>query len=386
MKNILAENMLRFGTKNLNSKSKDKIKFLVEQEQPKPTDVKPPIVEPTPNNPTDTNFDIFYSKLGPLSKQYWDGTKLSANKQPMAEADKTALYQQFLQRANNKAKANKTTVDEIIKKELDLITIGTSIADVITITKQTPDTPAADPIVITGTYPSVNDPAKLSNFYLEDDATIVLPENIERFKLLIQDLLSAVPKSATITKVDVYAGASTSKVPTTFQGGTYKTIQQGQQNNVFLAQARCQAITQVLSDLIKTEIPNYTGTVNVLDPQLKPNIGPDYTETERTYFFGTGKLDPNKQTEYNEKYGPVKGSYGGVTISADENSKKEFEPTPGEPKVTTIPSAKWSILIRWKQRFSFHDWWKGIPKIFKGKRGGGVVWKEKARVFCPVWE
>ena len=367
MKNILAENMLRFGTKNLNP---DILRKLNEQAQS---------FDPT----TDPNFETFYEKLTPKSKKYWDAQLVGPDKQPISAEDKASLYQIFLQRAQKKAKIAKKDVTKIIKRKLTSVVIGVTAAEVKKEPVAAPPVPEpSKPVVLTGTWPNVKDPAKLSNFYLKDDATAVLPENINQFKLLIQDLLEQVPPEYTIENVLVYAGASTSQVPTTFQGGEYgDDIKKGQVNNKYLATARCNEITKTLSDLIKTEIPNFTGQVAVDPPQLAANSGPQYTQKERTYFFGTGKLDPTKQDEYDKTYGPYKGSYGGVTIVAKMSDNEPPSPNESEPDEIVTTKSNWTIRLTWKPGF---HWDFKIPKIYIGPRGHNIV-KDFRSLKCASW-
>lgn len=370
MKNILLENMLRFGTKNLSNTNLD--------------DLLRTLNEQTFNS--DPNFAIFYSKLGARAKQYWDGKLVGPDKQPLSDTDKEQLYKVFLQKSQKKANIKKTDVTKLIKNELEKVSIGVTPAEVKIDSKPGTKTPADEPLVLTGTWPSVKNPNELSNFYLIDNAIDVSPENINHFNLLIQDLISSVPSSYAITNILVYAGASTSKVPTKYKGGDYGSdIQRGQQNNLFLVQDRCNAITTVLQDLVTKMIPNFTGTVTVDKPQLSPNNGPAYTSKQRSYYFGTGKMDPSKQAEYDKTYGPFKGSYGGVTIMAKLDKTKETEPseTPGGDIVTL--KSNWSLSLTWESHFSVHDFLGSIPKLYIGKKGGQPIAKNMRNIRCPQW-
>jgi hypothetical protein len=251
-----------------------------------------------------------------------------------------------------------------------------------TVVKRTEAIPAQEmpkpqPNVYTAYYPDINTPnPKLDNFYLQDNAIEVSQKNINEFNQLIFELKSQIGSDEKITKIEVLGGSSTSQVPTTMGGTVDRKI-----GNQVLAQKRCEAITSTLDSLIKTNFPEYSGEV-IKRFDAKPNQGPVYTKKEQSYFFGTGKLDPAKRAEYENMYGPFKGSYGSILIETIISGETSY-PTP------PIETQYHKIVI------GFKDSGKGIEKasksnskrLFRSKTGGGISFGgEQVIPTCPLWK
>ncbi len=325
MKNILAENMLRFGVKNLNE-SKFKRRFLKEQEvTADPTQVKV--------------LSLFSTK----SMQIWGTIK---------PEEKTALLAKAKLQIEKHAKIKGYDYD----KSLNNVS-NTSVSGKSEITTQ----PAPPPIVkapttYTAYYPDITTPnPELNNFYLTDNETRVSPENAKKFATLITELKAQIPANETIQKIELLGGSATSKVPTTI--GNTVPVEQG---NIELANRRCAAIVETLENLVKTTFPDYKGEI-IKKFVPKPNIGAAYTKTEQTYFFSEfKKLDPAKKAEYDKLYGPYKGSYGSILIETVAN----------EPGRTQTFKPEETIVNNYKITVGFKD--MGIPSKPKTRRGSNT--------------
>lgn len=251
-----------------------------------------------------------------------------------------------------------------------------------TVVKRTESIPAAEmpkpePNIYTAYYPDINTPnPKLNNFYLQDNAIAVSQENINAFNQLISELKSQIGPNETITKIEVLGGSSTSQVPTTL-GGTVSR----EKGNEELAKRRCAAITTTLETLVKTNFPEFNGQI-IKRFDAKPNQGPAYTSKEQKHFFGTGELDPSKKEEYEQMYGPYKGSYGSILIETIVTEERSTPPQPAETQYHKIV-------------IGFKDSGKGMKKssksaskqLFRSKTGGGISFGgEQVIPTCPLWK
>jgi len=329
MKYTLAENMLRFGPKNLSESDKVKLYQIVEQTTLS-ADVK-----------DHTYFEAVVKLLGDRSKRFWLGTDAGPGKIAMTDADRIAVLNHVQKYVERSMKIHGITD---INKGLKILT-GVVI-DPIGVT--TPTIPAESPPVpvytpYSGTYPAVGQAnPNLQNFYLDDNDIAVSAEKKSIFDALVKSLLASIPQNEKIVEVRISAGSATSKVPTTYPDklGTYKTIPEGQKNNIALATDRINTIIASLDEVVKSNIPTMANNIKINTLQAEPNIGPDYTEKERAFFFGTGKLDPAKKSQYDSTYGPSKGSYGSVTIIT---LAEKVIPSFTEPN--TLVSQKWQARV-----------------------------------------
>ena len=375
MKNTLAENMLRFAPKNLNAIDIKRLLQLVEQEVAAATGGA---------YKTDPMYKELYSKLGDQAKLYWDGKKKGVTGQVMTDEDRDKLLASFKQKIAEAIPSRGKDQNKVLKK-LQTVAIGSKPGETTQIIKAAPAAPTLD--VYTSVYPNNQQQnPKLQNFFLTDNVVEVSPENETGFKTMIADLVSSIPTNQTITKIEVYAGSSTSKVPTTYgmaPGTKYKTIQEGQQNNIALANKRYDVIVAKLSELVKQQVPQFNGQI-IIAPKtaelVKPNNGTAYTEKERSFYFSgstDGKVVPDRKSEYDTKYGPYKGSYGGVTIYTESQPSEILPPAP-ETQVTQ----NWRLTLSFKSKPNFDI---GLPIPGRPNGGGGSIYKGKARTTCPLW-
>ena len=366
LEKLLAENMLRFGVKGITETMLKK--YLTEQS----------------TYTSDPLYRDFLKLLTGLSKRYWDGTKKGAAGKVMTEDERVKLFNEFKTKIEARQQKTSDRVNKVIRST-ELVSIKSTMGET---TKTYITGSKGNPRVYTSVYPPIGEPnPKLQNFFLSDDVVTVSPENEAGFKLMIKDLITTIPSIETITNITVYAGSSTSQVPTRYsmpKDQKYKTIEEGQRNNIPLANARYDVIVAKLAILVKEQIPQFTGQITIAPKTadlVKPNNGPVYTNKERAYFFSgskDGKVLPDKVAEYNQTYGPFKGSYGGVTIYTV--GKDDTSTPPAEFEQVT---QNWSIAVKFDQNIpSTHPSKKSRSR---GKAGGGIVWSGEIRQVCPVW-
>lgn len=363
LEKLLAENMLRFGAKNLSEADKKQI-----LEQAAQTKLSTEVT----SHPL---YNVVITKFEDRSKNYWEG-KAAKSGVAMTDADRVAVLNYVQKRVGEKTKIQSISQEKALKQ----IT-GVIIDPKGTTTIVTPAPPAPAPVrtPYNGTYPAIDQPnPELQNFYLVDNAIDVSPENKGKFDSLVKTLLSSIPKDEKIVEVKISAGSSTSKVPTTYKGGDYKgNIAAGQKNNEFLAADRCAKIEESLMDVVKTNIPAVGNNIKIEQRQIAANRGTDYTEKERAYYFSTGKLDPAKKEAYDKAYGPFKGSYGSVTIITEKIEE-----------ITTEVGPSVEVTQNWKARIE-----QKMPKIkpptkLKGSPGGGQTFVGKTfnTTKCNIWQ
>jgi hypothetical protein len=331
----------------------------------------------------DPLYAVVYSKLGDKSKRYWDGKDKTAPQ--MSNDDKIKIIQQVKVRVEKRVAAltsqGKKNVDfnrEL--KNIERIRISYKQSDV---TKQPEEQGPVVYIPYKAQYPpaETNNP-ELQQFYYEENQVQVPQDRIEKFDVMVQELKNMIPANEKVVEIRIKAGSSTSQVPTKYGGGQYKTIVEGQQNNIQLAEDRCAAIEGTLKTIIEKYFPTNLGYKFTIDErQAKPNnAGPEnkdvYTEKERKYFFGTGKLDPNKKAEYDAKYGPYKGSYGSVIII----TAGTIEETSSVQDV--IQTNEWFVAVD----FPYKGGSNKPPKKY-GSKGGGIIFSggDLKTLACPAW-
>ena len=337
MKNILAENLLRFGVKNIGLDSVTKLQSLVEQVDP----LESAIV----------------AKLGDKSTKYWN---------EMTSEDKQKLLAAAKEKINRHAKIKKITFDKSLKKMKNVL-IGTKPGET-TITKTTPEV-VIEEKPYSATYPeNTKENPELQNFYLKDNETIVPENRKQKFEIMVSELKSLIPTDETIKEIHIKAGSATSKVPTTYGGSGKSNIE----NNVTLAEDRCKQIEATLNDIIKAQFPQYSGQIIIDKRDVKANIGPEWTNADRQNpKFGR---PGNRTAEYNKKYGPYKGS---VMIIVE--GKKQLETEKSTEK--EIPQTVYRISIQWGRSTKI-----GKKRRFRSKSGGGIsMGGAKFLTDCPIW-
>ena len=309
-------------------------------------------------------------KLGDKSLRLWN---------TLDDSTKNNLINVASQKVNDHVeilnkKGKKTTYDEEVKR-IKKVTIGKNPDEIDTSPTSeggTYDTP------YTATYPeNTKQNPELQNFYLTDNDIIVTDERKDKFNTMVSELKSLIPSSETIKEIHIKAGSSTSQVPTTYKKGKYKTIEEGQENNITLSNDRCLEIENVLNEIVKNQFPDDTSKITIDSRDIKPNNGPSYTKKDRNYFFGEfQKLDPAKKEEYDKKYGPYKGSYGSVMVVTEGFIEDERPP---EEQSTRFE--QYYITLQWKSPKS-----SGKDKKYRSKSGGGIsVGGLDFIPECPVW-
>jgi hypothetical protein len=318
----------------------------------------------------DPLYSVIVDNLGDLSRRLWD--KLSEEeKNALVAAGKIRVEKRVTALTN---RGKKVTYEGELKN-IDSVQIKTRPGQ----TEQNstvPPVPIEIPYI--ATYPdNTKQNPELQNFYFKDNTTEVSPEREEDFNIMVSELRSLIPQNEKIKEIRIQAGSTTSKVPTTYGRGKYNTIREGQENNITLANDRCAKIEESLKKIVAIYFPEDVDKTTIGERDLKPNNGPDYTEKERTYFFGTGELDPGKKSEYESKYGPHKGSYGSVMVITEGISKEDFQPKEDEIKVN-----EYYLTITFK---GGND---NPPKKqrFRSKAGGGISTGGSPVIpKCAIW-
>ena len=338
-------------------------------------------VDPT----KDAIYQVFYTKLGDKSKRMWEGTEKNVPK--MTDNDKVGILQQVKDRINKRVQAltsqGKKGVD--FNKELNSIkeiSIGYKTEEKES--EEVPDKTITIEIPYTASYPDITKQnPDLQNFYFKDNEVIVPEDRKAKFKTMVEELKKLIPQNEEITEIKIKAGSTTSQVPTQYTGPdsltAYKTIEEGQKNNIKLADDRCKYIESALFDIIKEIFPNDFSKTTTDTRDAKPNNGPAYTETEREYFFGEfNKLDPKKKSEYDTKYGPYKGSYGSVMIV----TKGVTITTGGGGETPPIVVNLWNVKVKWEVNVSNQK----KRSFFRSSTGGGIsVGGGKSLTNCAAW-
>ena len=306
------------------------------------------------------------AKFSDRSMKYWN---------KMTPEEKQKLLVTAEDKINRHARIKKITFDKSLKRMKNVV-IGTKPGET-TITKTTPEVVIIE-VPYSATYPdNTKQNPELQNFYLKDNAIAVSDDRKQKFAIMVSELKSLIPNNQTIKEIQIKAGSTTSQVPTKYKGGNYNSIEEGQKNNIALTIDRCAQIESVLNEIIKAQFPQYSGQIIVDKRDLKPNNGTPYTSKDRKYFFGTGKLDPNKKAEYDSMYGPYKGSYGSVMIIAEGKRQEDREASTEEQ----VPQTIYKISLGWKAPRTPLKKRSG-----RSKGGGGIsVGGSKVLSNCPLW-
>ena len=324
-------------------------------------------------------YNYLIDMVGDKSRGYWTGKYGADNKRDgvkMTDEDRLKILNSVQQKVVKSARINDISEDKA-KKKFEKISIFTGKSGKEEIPAN-PDEVSFE--FYTGVYPDVENPNdQLSNFYLTDNEISVGEKQKEGFDVMVKSLLKLIGENdEKIVGVKIRVGSSTSKVPTTYSGGEYSSIEEGQKNNVPLVEDRGSEIEKVLKEIIIDNISEdtYSGGIEVVDAQLTPNNGTDYTSKEKKHFFSEfGKLDPAKKDEYEKMYGPYKGSYGSVTIITEGAIKDgdEFDPD-------VIISQEWGV------RMVLKGLKRGKKKKRFGNPGGGKSYVGmKAPLDCEFW-
>jgi len=325
-------------------------------------------------------YSFLIEKMGDKSTNYWNGKYGADGRkdgQKMTDEDRLKVLNVVQEKVQKSANINDISEDKA-KKRFENVIVFPAKSDTKTIPSKPPEKRVE---YYTGVYPDVdkvND--QLTNFYLTDNEIAVGETQKKGFDTLVKSLLKLISENnEKIIGVKIRAGSSTSKVPTTYKGGKYKSIEEGQKNNIALVEDRCSEIEKVLKEIIRNNIGEevYSGEIEVEGRQMTPNNGREYSSKERKYFFGEfGKLDPNKKDEYEKMYGPYKGSYGSVTIITEGVIKDgdEFDPDT-------------QISQEWKVRMTPKGLKRppGKKKVFGNPGGGKSYVGMKSPTNCEFW-
>jgi len=342
LEKLLAENLLRFGIKNLNESDVENLNKLAEQS-------------------ADSFESALVATFGDKSTRLWNA---------MSPEQKQKILDSAKEKIQGHARIKKVDFDKSLKK-VKSVRIGTRPGET-TITKSSIQS-VIESIPYTATYPdNTKLNPELQNFYLKDNAIAVLPDRKQKFVIMVSELKRLIPNDETIKEIHILAGSTTSQVPTTYGSKDGKS---NMQNNVTLAEDRCKQIEATLDAIIKEQFPQYSGQIIIDQRQVEANRGPEWTNKDRTNAaFGR---PGNRTAEYNAKYGAYKGSYGSVMIIAEGKIQEKTEDSTEEQ----VPDTNYFISMSWgyppnkkKKRFGRSKGGGGISV------GGGVVIPK-----CMIW-
>ena len=341
MKNILAENMLRFGIKNLNESDVENLNKLAEQS-------------------ADSFESALVATFKDRSAKLWNA---------MSPEQKQKILDSAKEKIQRHARIKNVDFDKSLKKVKD-VRIGTKPVE--TTATKTPLAKISVKVPYIATYPDITKPnPELQNFYLKDNAIAVLPDRKQKFVIMVSELKSLIPNDETIKEIHILAGSTTSQVPTTYGSKDGKS---DPKNNEKLAEDRCAQIEATLDAIIKEQFPQYSGQIIIDQRQVDANKGPEWTNADRQNpKFGT---PGNRTAEYNAKYGAYKGSYGSVMIVTEGKIQEETEDSTEEQ----VPDTNYFIGMSW-----------GYPpykkkKRFRSKGGGGISVGGGAVIpKCMIW-
>jgi hypothetical protein len=192
----------------------------------------------------------------------------------------------------------------------------------------------------------------VQNFF-GDDQFVVTQDKIQGLTNTLTSLVNDAKSEGKILSVSYRVGSATSKVPTSFPG-----------KNKGLTNARAEALKKVMTEIIANN-PDLSGvSVKEGEHELHVEIGPNYDKD--VYGLTKRKADPELEAEYNERFGPYRGSWGEFAITYQPSQPV----SPGEvAEYDTSFTARgdWTLEI---------TWWKfKFPKIFKKKnrpKGRGI--------------
>lgn len=219
-------------------------------------------------------------------------------------------------------------------------------------------------------YPNKENPldTKMLNFF-GDNEYLVSAEDRQQFETLIKENIESITSAGgKIIAIAYSAGASTSKVRTSYQGkgktgGPFDT-----KNNEILVKDRLEEINRVLRELLDPYATKAGIELTKQKDESAANRGPGWGEysTENGKFeYGPlyeearkkdsnlkpiafyspekRKSDPAIKDEYEDVFGKFRGSYGEFSIVA------EFKDKPDEPKTEDlIGIGSWKAKITWK--------------------------------------
>jgi len=342
MKNKLAENLLRFGVKNLNESDVENLNKLAEQS-------------------ADSFESALVATFKDRSARLWNA---------MSPEQKQKILDSAKEKIQRHARIKNVDFDKSLKKVKD-VRIGTRPGE--TTATKTPLTKISDKVPYTATYPDITKPnPELQNFYLKDNAIAVSDDRKQKFVIMVSELKSLIPNDETIKEIHIGAGSATSKVPTTYGSKDGKS---NMQNNVTLAEDRCAQIEATLDAIIKEQFPQYSGQIIIDQRQVEANKGPEWTDADRRNpKFGT---PGNRTAEYNAKYGAYKGSYGTVMIVTEGKIQTETEDSTEKQVADTnyFISMSWGYPPKKKKK-----------KFGRSKAGGGIsVGGKLVMPKCMIW-
>lgn len=291
----------------------------------------------------------------------------------MEEADKLEILENYKQRADRTKNdiSNALTIrwwSPGVKRESDEI-----------ITSEIPGEPT---VIKSGPIFFPNDQSVAKAFF-KDDQVNLTPGYENSIKDAIMELKNSIPKGATITKLEFSAMASTSVIPSDFNGDKKWT----QQENEDLVKARAAKVIELAKEGFKAA--GLADKATEMPAKLLPNNhgggeSAKWGDVERNkYSLAKRKSDDKVREEYESIYGEYR--FSGVIIELEYQLSESTTQT--KEAVTGTTSGVWRSSITWYKR-SIGDKIKSkfkniqLPNFSMRKSGQSFV-GTKVSNMCP---
>ena len=324
-------------------------------------------------------FENWYNSLkdGGVDKliEYLDDPKYTkAVATGMGENDKIEILESY------KQKANKTKNDISNALKISWRQSGVKQEEEIT----TKEIPGELTVIKSGPIFFPNDQSVAKAFFKDDQANLN-PGYENSIKDAIMEMKNSIPKGATITKLEFSAVASTSVVPSDFNGDKKWT----QQENEDLVKARAAKVTELAK--AGFEAAGLADKAKEMPAKLIPNNNgggesAKWGEEQKTkYSLAKRKADPSVRQAYESVYGEYK--FSGVIIELEYKLTETTTRT--EDTFAETVSGDWTSYITWYKQ-STGDKVKSkfrrikIPNFSMNKSGKSFV-GTKVSTMCPKW-
>ena len=299
-------------------------------------------------------------------------TKAVATK--MEENDKIKILESY------KQKADKTKNDISNALKISWRQPGVKQEEEIT----TEEIPGEPTVIKSGPIFFPNDQSVAKAFFKDDQANLT-PGYENSIKDAIMEMKNSIPEGATITKLEFSAVASTSVVPSDFNGDKKWT----QQENDALVKARAAIVTELAK--AGFEAAGLADKAKEMPAKLIPNNNgggesAQWGEAQRTkYSLAKRKSDPSVRQAYESIYGEYK--FSGVIIELEYQLTETTTRT--EDTFAETVSGDWISYITWYKQ-STGDKIKSkfrnitLPNFSMNKSGQSFV-GTKVSNMCPKW-
>jgi len=324
-------------------------------------------------------FENWYSSLkdGGVDKliEYLDDPKYTkAVATEMDEKDKIEILE------NYKQKADKTKNDISNALKISWRQSGVKQEEII----KTEEIPGEPKVIKSGPIFFPNNQSVAKAFFKDDQANLT-PGYENSIKDAIMEMKNSIPKGATITKLEFSAVASTSVVPSDFNGDKKWT----QQENEDLVKARAAKVTELSK--AGFEAAGLADKAKEMPAKLIPNNNgggesAQWGEKQRAkYSLAKRKSDPAVRQAYESVYGEYK--FSGVIIELEYQLTETTTRT--EDTFAETVSGDWTSYITWYKQSTGNKIKRKFRRIqlpnFSMNKSGQSFVGTKVSVMCPTF-